>query len=114
VADAAVAAAEAAASAEAATSTEAAAATEAAATEAAATTDAVAATEAAAAAATKAAGAEAATAEPESYRARLEAFYRAYNPAKLATVEDMLARYRGREATLINSLVSKYGPEPGA
>ena len=47
-----------------------------------------------------------------SYRTRLEAFYRAYNPSKLSTVDNMLKRYEDREEVLFNSLVSKYGPEP--
>lgn len=48
----------------------------------------------------------------QSYHSRLEAFYSKYNPSKLPTVDDMLARYKGRESVLFNSLISKYGPEP--
>ena len=50
--------------------------------------------------------------ETPSYQTRLEAFYRAYNPSKLSTVDSMLKRYKDREEVLFNSLVSKYGPEP--
>jgi hypothetical protein len=46
--------------------------------------------------------------------ARLTRFYGKYNPGKLDTVTATVAKYDGKEATLYNSLVKKYGPEPEA
>ncbi len=50
--------------------------------------------------------------QSESFRTRLDSYYRKYNPEKLATLDDMLNRYEGREEILFSSLVAKYGPEP--
>lgn len=52
-------------------------------------------------------------ADPE-VRARLERFYRKYNPDNLSKVDDVLRTYRTQEAItkLFAMLVTKYGPEP--
>ena len=47
-----------------------------------------------------------------SYRERVEAIYAKYNPDKKHQVDTVMSQYAGREATLINQLVAKYGPEP--
>jgi hypothetical protein len=47
-----------------------------------------------------------------TYEARLRAFFAAYRPEKVPGVTEMLAKYAGREADLMTSLVAKYGPEP--
>ena len=52
--------------------------------------------------------------EPMTYRARVEAIYRQYNPEKLPSVDEALRLYAGREVQLIAALVKKYGAEPGA
>jgi density-regulated protein DRP1 len=44
--------------------------------------------------------------------ARLLAFYKRYNPEKVDDVDNVLAKYKGKEAQLFNALVKKYGPEP--
>ncbi|KAJ9440349.1 hypothetical protein DIPPA_60682 [Diplonema papillatum] len=53
-----------------------------------------------------------ATKAPKTWRERLEAFYKHYNPEKLHTVEALLSRHKGREADVLESLIAKYGPEP--
>eukprot|EP01060_Flectonema_neradi_P037026 TRINITY_DN733_c3_g1_i1.p1 TRINITY_DN733_c3_g1~~TRINITY_DN733_c3_g1_i1.p1 ORF type:complete len:1271 (+),score=277.30 TRINITY_DN733_c3_g1_i1:41-3853(+) len=45
-------------------------------------------------------------------RKRLIRFYEKWNPAKLAMVDDVLARLASREEELFQKLVAKYGPEP--
>ncbi|EQC28519.1 hypothetical protein SDRG_13847 [Saprolegnia diclina VS20] len=47
-------------------------------------------------------------------RQRLERFYAKYNPDKISEIEAALERYKGREASLFEALVRKYGPEPAA
>ena len=47
-----------------------------------------------------------------TYRARVETFYRTYNPAKIDDVTSLLSMYEGREEELIAGLVKKYGAEP--
>ncbi|OQR89825.1 hypothetical protein THRCLA_09560 [Thraustotheca clavata] len=47
-------------------------------------------------------------------RMRLERFYKKYNPEKLGEIDGALERYKGREASLFEALVRKYGPEPAA
>eukprot|EP00903_Cladosiphon_okamuranus_P011185 g10554.t1 len=42
-------------------------------------------------------------------RVRLTKFYKQYNPEKLSTVEDALARYKGREDVLFKRLKKQYG-----
>ncbi|CUG93171.1 Hypothetical protein, putative [Bodo saltans] len=50
--------------------------------------------------------------EDEAARARLQLFFRRYNPEKLSTVDDILAAYSGhKRAELFPALVAKYGPE---
>lgn len=46
-------------------------------------------------------------------KARLERFYRKYNPAKLNDVEQTVSQWRGRYDLLFEALTQKYGPEPG-
>ena len=55
-----------------------------------------------------------AAASVPSLRARLVAFYTKYNPPKLASVDDVLRDYSGREEEMFSILVKKYGPEPPA
>ena len=45
-------------------------------------------------------------------RERLTRFYEKYNPAKLASVQQALEAYAGREEEMFVALVTKYGPEP--
>ena len=53
-----------------------------------------------------------AQAEQDNLRARLSAFYKIHAPEKLTTMEAMLAKFRGDEASLFRLLVTKYGAEP--
>lgn len=46
------------------------------------------------------------------WRGRVIAMYSKYAPDKLSNVDAALAKYRGEEATLMQFLVDKYGPEP--
>jgi hypothetical protein len=52
--------------------------------------------------------------DPETARVkrRLERFYEAYNPSKLANVEETVKRFEGREDALFDALIKKYGAEP--
>jgi len=52
--------------------------------------------------------------QPQDHRARLIDFYQKHNPSKLNTVDATLARYRGREAQLFDSLEKKYLQRRGA
>jgi hypothetical protein len=45
-------------------------------------------------------------------KARLENFYKKYNPDKLKDIPATLEAYKGRETQLFQALVTKYGPEP--
>ena len=45
------------------------------------------------------------------FRGWLDAFYAEHNPAKVAAVDAILAKYRGREADLVRQLHRKYAPE---
>ena len=47
-----------------------------------------------------------------SYRQRVEALYKQYDPAKIGQTDAMLAKYKGKEEAVIRALVKKYGPEP--
>ncbi|AYU83489.1 hypothetical protein, conserved [Leishmania donovani] len=47
-----------------------------------------------------------------NYRERLVAFYNAYNPAKLHTVDGTLKKFSGKEEVAIQQLVRRYGAEP--
>jgi len=47
-----------------------------------------------------------------TYRDRVEALYKKYDPAKVGQTDATLAKYRGKEAAVIAALVKKYGPEP--
>ena len=38
--------------------------------------------------------------------------YQQYAPDKLGTLDTVLAKYAGNEQSLIDALVTKYGPEP--
>lgn len=49
------------------------------------------------------------TASQEDTRGKLIEFYTIYNPAKLASVEDAVKRYAGREGDLWAQLYLKYG-----
>ncbi|RHY91801.1 hypothetical protein DYB35_005360 [Aphanomyces astaci] len=49
-----------------------------------------------------------------STRARLERFYSKYNPDKKGEIDGVMEKYKGREASLFEALVRKYGPEPDA
>ena len=53
------------------------------------------------------------SAAADVYRARLTAVYAKYAASKLATVDAVLLKYKGREARLFQLLKEKYGPEPG-
>jgi len=49
----------------------------------------------------------------EGYRSRMVAFYLHYGePERAAMVDEVLEKYQGREAEMMNILVRKYGPEP--
>jgi len=62
-------------------------------------------------------GACAAATPPEgSWRSAIEEMYRRFNPSKLAELESIMAKYRGKEADLYNALRGKYlpgAPGPG-
>eukprot|EP00760_Papus_ankaliazontas_P017134 PhM_4_TR17042/c0_g1_i5/m.34835 len=45
---------------------------------------------------------------------RLERFFAHYNPDKIANIPVILKQFEGQEEELFATLVSKYGPEPGA
>eukprot|EP01060_Flectonema_neradi_P007144 TRINITY_DN14965_c0_g1_i1.p1 TRINITY_DN14965_c0_g1~~TRINITY_DN14965_c0_g1_i1.p1 ORF type:complete len:991 (+),score=238.02 TRINITY_DN14965_c0_g1_i1:70-2973(+) len=47
-----------------------------------------------------------------SYRDRVVAIYKKYNPEKEHQVETIMSQFAGREPLLISQLVAKYGPEP--
>ncbi|KEG11642.1 hypothetical protein DQ04_02411070 [Trypanosoma grayi] len=47
-----------------------------------------------------------------SYRDRLIAIYRKYEPSKLGTVSGTLQKFQGKEEAVIRQLIKKYGPEP--
>jgi hypothetical protein len=47
------------------------------------------------------------------YRARLTCLFETYEPAKLPSVEKLLAKFAGREEELLTSLAGTYGPETG-
>uniref|UniRef100_A0A7S1LQ08 Uncharacterized protein n=1 Tax=Neobodo designis TaxID=312471 RepID=A0A7S1LQ08_NEODS len=55
---------------------------------------------------------EASHASSLTYRDRVEALYKKYDPAKVGQTDATLAKYRGKEAAVIAALVKKYGPEP--
>jgi hypothetical protein len=46
------------------------------------------------------------------FRERLLAFYKKYEPSKVSEVDNLLAKYKGKEDGLFKALVKKYGPEP--
>ena len=46
------------------------------------------------------------------WRARVEQMYRTYNPEKLHEVDTILVHCKGKEHSLMRSLIKKYGPEP--
>ncbi|RHZ33153.1 hypothetical protein DYB37_011893, partial [Aphanomyces astaci] len=47
-----------------------------------------------------------------SFQERVEAFYRQYNPSKMAEVGNLVASYTGRESLLFEKLEAKYCPKP--
>ena len=47
-----------------------------------------------------------------NYKDRLIAYYKKYNPEKLAGVDATLDKFKGREEEMFKALVGKYGPEP--
>jgi hypothetical protein len=51
--------------------------------------------------------------EPDSFRERLVAFYKRYNPGKLNSIDAVMQKYQGHESFLMEQLVQRYGPEPG-
>ncbi|RHY35462.1 hypothetical protein DYB32_000084 [Aphanomyces invadans] len=54
-----------------------------------------------------------AVANPQpSFQERVEAFYRQYNPTKVAEVGNLVASYAGREDLLFEKLEAKYCPKP--
>ena len=57
---------------------------------------------------------EAELTEEQAFRARLERFYRKYQPNKLSSVDALVAKADGKDSQeqLFRMLVSKYGPEP--
>lgn len=52
------------------------------------------------------------TVNPLSWRERMEAMYKMYDPAKIGTVDATLEKFRGKEEAVMKKLVEKYGPEP--
>tara|TARA_A100001015_G_scaffold149482_1_gene165790 strand:- start:952 stop:1875 length:924 start_codon:yes stop_codon:yes gene_type:complete len=50
----------------------------------------------------------AATKTTLDYRARVTRFYKMYNPKKLAEVDQLMAKYKGKEAALLAALKRKY------
>jgi hypothetical protein len=46
------------------------------------------------------------------YRGRCYAIYKRYDPTRLAKVDKLLEKYKGKEHALIPALVNKYGEEP--
>ena len=48
----------------------------------------------------------------QTYRDRITAMYKTYQPEKLSSVEGMLEKYKGMEDQLMVALVRKYGAEP--
>mmetsp|Transcript_67543 Transcript_67543/g.78416 ORF Transcript_67543/g.78416 Transcript_67543/m.78416 type:complete len:81 (-) Transcript_67543:18-260(-) len=46
-------------------------------------------------------------------RARLERFYRHYNPTKVDEIDATLRLWDGRYTLMFEALFQKYGPEPG-
>lgn len=46
-----------------------------------------------------------------SNRSRLHAFYSKYNPEKIDEIDTVLLKYKGKEDTLFQALIRKYGPE---
>lgn len=49
---------------------------------------------------------------PWTIEQRLTAFYEKYVPEKVESVPALLEKYAGKEDSLFNALVKKYGPEP--
>ena len=47
-----------------------------------------------------------------SYKDRVTAMYQQYAPEKLAQLDTVMGKYAGNEQSLIDALVTKYGPEP--
>ena len=54
----------------------------------------------------------AASTAPSNLRSALTAFYQAIEPAKVGTVDTILQKYAGREATLLAHLGEKYEKHP--
>ena len=52
------------------------------------------------------------TPSPLSYEQRMRNLYEKYNPDKVRTIPQALAKYRGHEEELMQALVERYGPEP--
>eukprot|EP01062_Namystynia_karyoxenos_P028524 TRINITY_DN215_c0_g2_i1.p1 TRINITY_DN215_c0_g2~~TRINITY_DN215_c0_g2_i1.p1 ORF type:complete len:821 (+),score=279.39 TRINITY_DN215_c0_g2_i1:145-2463(+) len=50
----------------------------------------------------------------DDWRSRITRMYNKYEPAKVGQVDALLAKYAGKEQQLMEALVKKYGPEPGA
>jgi hypothetical protein len=50
--------------------------------------------------------------ETDEWRKKVIELYSRFNPSKLLVVDELLARYRGREAELWRNLMSKYGGLP--
>lgn len=48
------------------------------------------------------------------HRDRLVRYYEKYAPEKLAEVDVLLEKFKGREDSMFDTLVKKYGPEPGS
>lgn len=48
------------------------------------------------------------TEEGRMYRTKIKAFYSEYNPEKLKNVDALMAKYKGRERALYNTIRKKY------
>ena len=46
------------------------------------------------------------------FEERLRSFYTKYDASKLASVDTILIKYKGKEEALFKAMVKKYGPEP--
>jgi hypothetical protein len=54
------------------------------------------------------------TATTIDWHERIKNFYLKYDPAKVNNIDHILLKFKGDEETLMEALISKYGPEPPA
>ena len=48
----------------------------------------------------------------KSYKDRVIAIYKKYEPSKLSTVDRTMEKFKGQEEEVMKTLITKYGPEP--